>query len=30
MKIIIDDSNFSIIAAAITTYNKNNIEFFSN
>lgn len=30
MKIIIDDSNFSIIAAAIITYNKNNIEFFSN
>lgn len=30
MKIIIDNSNFSIIAAAIITYNKNNIEFFSN
>ena len=30
MKIIIDDSNFSIIAAAIITYNKNNIKFFSN
>ena len=30
MKIIIDNNNFSIIAAAIITYNKNNIEFFSN
>ena len=30
MKIIIDNSNFSIIAAAIITYNKNNIKFFSN
>lgn len=30
MKIIIDNSNFSIIAAAIITYNKNNVEFFSN
>lgn len=30
MKIIIDNSNFSIITAAIITYNKNNIEFFSN
>lgn len=30
MKIIIDNSNFSTIAAAIITYNKNNIEFFSN
>lgn len=30
MKIIIDNNYFSIIAAAIITYNKNNIEFFSN
>lgn len=30
MKIIIDNNNFSIIAAAIITYNKNNIKFFSN